>query len=66
MKIDYISYKQGLLMKLSERKHLKPIVLKDEQLTEALLSSIEENDILSITGTIGDKKKVTSPCNMKR
>ena len=56
MNIDYISYKQGILMKLAERKQLKPIVLKDEQLTEALISSIEENDILSITGGIGNKK----------
>jgi hypothetical protein len=56
MKIDYISYKQGILMKLAERKQLKPIILKDGQLTEALLFSIEENDILSITGGIGDKK----------
>jgi len=56
MNIEYISYKQGILMKLSERKQLKPTVLKDEQLTERLLASIGNNDILSITGTFGDKK----------
>jgi hypothetical protein len=56
MNIEYISYKQGILMKLTERKQLKPIILKDEQLTQTLLSSIKENDILSITGGIGDKR----------
>lgn len=49
MEIGYISYKQGMLKKPSQRKLLKTTVLRGTQITD------EFNDILSISGTMGIK-----------
>jgi len=45
-----------MLKKPSEKKQLKPVVLKGEQLSDELKTIIEDNDILSISGTLGIKE----------
>jgi len=45
-----------MLKKPSEKKKLNPVVFKGEQLSDELKSLIEDNDILSISGTLGIKE----------
>jgi hypothetical protein len=53
MNIDYIRYKHGMIMRLSQRDNLKSVEFKGEAIPEEVRRLIEKNDLFSLQGTIG-------------
>ena len=56
MRIERISYKHGMLNKPSQRKKLKTKYLAGSQISDEILKMIHEENILSLTGTLGEKE----------
>ena len=55
MQIERISYKYGMLKKPSQRKKLRARHLVKGSISEEILSVINEEEILSLSGTLGYK-----------
>ena len=56
MEIESISYKHGMLRKLSHKKKLRPICFVGDEIPNEIKVIIEENGILSLSGTFGSKE----------
>jgi len=59
MKVKFISYKYGMINKPSQRKKLVAKTLKEENIPLELARLIEEKEIMSVKGTLGNKKAGT-------
>lgn len=56
MDIEHISYKRGMIKKPSLRKKLRASHLVGDMISKEIANLIEENEIMSIQGTIGEKE----------
>ena len=56
MKIERISYKREMIKKPSHRKRLRTRHLEKENIPIEIAALIEENDVMSINGTLGEKE----------
>ena len=56
MEVEYIKYKYGMINKPSQRKKLKASHLEKENIPDEIVKLIEEKEILSIHGTLGNKE----------
>jgi hypothetical protein len=56
MVVEYIKYKHGMINKPSQRKKLKAGYLDKDNIPDEITKLITEKDILSITGTLGNKE----------
>ena len=56
MKIESVSYKHGMLKKLSHKKRLRPAYFTGDEIPDEVETIIEKNDILSLSGVLGSKK----------
>jgi len=56
MKIEHISYKRGMIEKPSQRKKIQAWHLNGDKISKEIATLIEENEIMSIQGTIGEKE----------
>ena len=56
MDIELISYKRGMIKNPSQRKKLRASYLKKENISNEIITLIEENEVMSINGTIGEKE----------
>ncbi len=56
MEVEYIKYKYGMINKPSQRKKLKASHLEKENIPDEIVKLIEEKEILSINGTLGNKE----------
>ena len=55
MEVEYIRYKYGMINKPSQRKKLKKIYLEKGNIPTEIIKLIEEKEIFSIKGTLGNK-----------
>jgi hypothetical protein len=56
MKIEHISYKHGMIKKPSQRKKLHARYLHKGNIPDEIVALIEENGVMSIKGTLGEKE----------
>jgi len=56
MNIEHISYKRGMIKKPAHRKKLRATHLVKEKITDEIANLIEENQIMLIAGTLGEKE----------
>ncbi len=56
MEVEYIRYKYGMINKPSQRKKLKASHLEKDHIPEEIVKLIEEKEILSVNGTLGNKE----------
>jgi len=56
MQIEQISYKHGMIKKPSHRKKLHARYLSKGNIPDEIVALIEENEVMSIKGTLGEKE----------
>ena len=56
MQIEHIRYKHGMIKKPSQRKKLRARYLRKENIPDEIAALIEENGVMSIKGTLGEKE----------
>lgn len=56
MQIEHISYKHGMIKKPSQRKKLHARYLNKGNIPDEIVALIEENGVMSIKGTLGEKE----------
>lgn len=56
MEVEFIRYKYGMINKPSQRKKLRAKYLEKDNIPKEFATLIEEKEIMSIKGTLGDKE----------